>query len=226
MKTIENKTLPYVTFVILILMLPIQLSLPLAVDLAIAGMGYILIYLLVNRSTLTLESLGLSKSQFRKSYKTSIAAALAIIALVGIVYLFDSSLFEDDRYQRSILYTAAYLLVLLPFQTAIFEELLFRGIIFASLKKKITTIKAATISSIFFGLWHILPSRSFSSPTDTISLGAFEQLAVISVLVLVTALAGLVLCYLREKFDSLYVPIFAHWAINGSGAIFAFLSFS
>ena len=39
--------------------------------------------------------------------------------------------------------------------------------------------------------------------------------------VLFTSLAGVVLCWLRLRSDSLVAPVLAHWTVNGLGVIVA-----
>jgi uncharacterized protein len=57
-------------------------------------------------------------------------------------------------------------------------------------------------------------------------VGADAAGAVVRVIVTVvfTSLAGVVLCWLRLRSNSLVAPVLAHWTVNGLGVIVAALA--
>jgi membrane protease YdiL (CAAX protease family) len=100
----------------------------------------------------------------------------------------------DDSSAISIAATA----ILVVAGAAISEEMLFRGLIFAGLRKSMSLWPAALISSTIWALLHL-------------AAGNFA-------VVVVLAIFGLVLAWLYERTGSLWAPICAH-AINNSLAV-------
>lgn len=135
---------------------------------------------------------------------------LGIAALAWFVYLFvqaglgslidpeqddvTKELGTNDNSAISIAATA----ILVVGGASLSEELLFRGVIFAGLRKSMSLWPAALISSLLWALLHL----------------AGANLAVVAVL----AIFGLVLAWLYERTGSLWAPICAH-AINNSLAV-------
>lgn len=113
----------------------------------------------------------------------------------------DYSVFEEflnfDNLYLSLLVTA-----LLP---AVFEELLFRGVIFNSFHKKYNVITAVIVSALIFGIYHMNWIQ-----------GIFAFLL------------GLMLAYVYFKTNSLFVPIILHFINNAIAVLvnhFEFLNF-
>lgn len=100
----------------------------------------------------------------------------------------------DDTSTLSVAVTA----VLVIGGAAVSEELLFRGVIFAGLRRSLSLWPAALISSALWAVLHL----------------AAANIAVVGVL----ALFGLVLAWLYERTGTLWAPICAH-AINNSIAV-------
>lgn len=87
---------------------------------------------------------------------------------------------------------------------ALSEELLFRGVIFAGLRRSMSLLPAALISSVLWALLHL----------------SAANVAVVGVL----AIFGLVLAWLYERTGSLWAPICAHAINNGLAVLGLFLS--
>ncbi len=87
-------------------------------------------------------------------------------------------------------------LVILP---PIVEEVVFRGFLFAGLRKKLRFIWATLIVSVLFASPHLLASSE----------------GLLWVAGIDTFLLSLVLCYLREKTGALWAPIAVHAIKNG-----------
>jgi membrane protease YdiL (CAAX protease family) len=100
----------------------------------------------------------------------------------------------DDTNALSVIATA---LLVVP-GAALSEELLFRGVIFAGLRKSMSLWPAALISSGIWASLHLVAANW----------------AVAAIL----AIFGLVLAWLYERTGSLWTPIFAH-AINNTLAV-------
>ena len=111
-------------------------------------------------------------------------------------------------------------LVTLPLLTVIPEELAFRGVTWALMRRVGGTRVATLGSSVLFGLWHVLAALG-GGPANETAAGALGEGAVgvaarVGATVLVTFLAGLLLCALREGSGSLLAPIGLHWAAKRS----------
>jgi membrane protease YdiL (CAAX protease family) len=84
------------------------------------------------------------------------------------------------------------------------------------------------ICSGLFGLWHVLASLGGGTANAAIvgvvgGAGAGTAVRVVAT-VCFTALAGVVLCWLRLRSGSLLAPALAHWTANGPGAIVALVA--
>ena len=76
------------------------------------------------------------------------------------------------------------------------EETLFRGLLQSTLRKKISPLPTMIIVSLIFTIPH------------TLSFGLYWPALVIIMI------ASLILCYLRERYQSLWYPIFFHAGFN------------
>lgn len=111
-----------------------------------------------------------------------------------------------------------HLLVRIPIGTAVFEELLFRGVLFALwLEAESSVVGASIASSVAFGLWHIAPSIIGLRMNDPDATRQIVRRAVVGA-VLATFVAGLFLCWVRVKTAGLLSPIVLHGGINALGA--------
>lgn len=135
----------------------------------------------------------------------------AIIALVIVVLGWlevSRGYFEDDRFVDVDRVELAWeLSIRIPFVTALFEELAFRGVLLAVLVAAYPVARAVFISSALFGLWHILPNLSH----DDGNVGATV------VVVLATTVAGGFACWLQRRGGSLLAPTLVH-AVNNATA--------
>ncbi|MFJ3759519.1 CPBP family intramembrane glutamic endopeptidase [Streptomyces sp. NPDC090080] len=160
--------------------------------------------------------------------------AVALTGIVAAVYLCGAllpvtrGLFADQRTDALSGPQAAFkALVAVPVGTVLLEEIAFRGVLFALLRRLRTATTAAVLSSVLFGLWHILPSLDLDEDKPT--LGAvFGHSVTGAVLVdvgavLFTAVAGCLLCWLRDRSGSLLAPMALHWAVNALGYTVGFL---
>ncbi len=160
--------------------------------------------------------------------------ALALIGLVGIVYLAGAllpatrMLFEDRRYAgMNGGELRMRVLVLVPVGTVLLEETAFRGVLYGLVRRARGAAWATIVSSLLFGLWHVLPSLHLATekPALTAVFGHSALGAALAVLsaVLFTAGAGALFCELRRRSDSLLAPMGLHWAVNALGYLVGFL---
>ncbi|MCX4695693.1 CPBP family intramembrane glutamic endopeptidase [Streptomyces sp. NBC_01408] len=160
--------------------------------------------------------------------------ALALIGLVAVVYLAGAllpatrTLFEDRRYEgMNGSELTMRVLVLVPVGTVLVEEIAFRGVLYGLVCRARGAAWATTVSSVLFGLWHVLPSLHLATakPALTTVFGDSAlggALAVLSA-VLFTAAAGVLFCELRRRSGSLLAPMGLHWAVNALGYLVGFL---
>jgi CAAX protease family protein len=86
---------------------------------------------------------------------------------------------------------------------------------------------AVNVSCLAFGLWHVLAARhvtSFNPVFADLPGGQLGRVYGVVVAVSGTAVAGLVLCWLRLRSRSLLAPALVHATVNGLGYGFAFLA--
>ncbi len=95
-------------------------------------------------------------------------------------------------------------------KSVLFEELIFRGVLFYILIKRLDTTKAVIISAAAFGIYHWFSQEVFGNPVQMI------------ITFLITGTMGLVYAYGYAKTFSLYVPCAIHlgWNIT-QGFIFS-----
>jgi len=189
------------------------------------GLGLIACLVAIARAQgLTTADLGLTRS----SWSTGLRWGATAAALVGTAYALAyvtgpvrGALPDGEGgLGRTALWTV---LVVIPLGTVLPEELAFRGLLLALLGRRYGLLAASLLSSGLFGLWHVVPSLGGGTANTTMAsvVGADAAGTVVRVVITVvfTSLAGVVLCYLRLRSDSLLAPVLAHWTVNGLGVI-------
>lgn len=143
--------------------------------------------------------------------------ALVLVAAAALPATRDS--LQDDG---TIVSTGAMLrrtLIVIPLGTALLEEAAFRGVLLGLFAKRTSIWRAAIVSSVLFGLWHIPPTINSADGSGAIGdasrSGGSTALVVVGVVVAMTA-AGMVFCWLRIRSRSLVAPFVAHWWINAT----------
>ncbi len=91
-------------------------------------------------------------------------------------------------------------------KSVLFEELIFRGVLFYILIKKLGHTKAIIISATAFGMYHWFSQGSFGNPVQMV------------ITFVITGTMGLVYAYGYSKTFSLYIPIAMHlgWNVTSS----------
>ncbi len=117
-----------------------------------------------------------------------------------------------------------HLLARIPLGTAVAEEVIFRGVLFAAWRDaRMSTLGAALCTSFVFGLWHISPTIIGIRLNDPQASGKKLSVGVIAAVLLTTAV-GLVLTWLRLRNGGLIAPIVLHGGINSVSALAAVLA--
>lgn len=178
------------------------------------------------RHGLTRADLALADS--RRGLRRGLAAGAVAAAVVGVAVLIPATraYFADDRFLGTDWALAGYhALIRIPLGTALYEEVVFRGVVLGFLLRRVRAGVAVVASSALFGLWHVLPTLD---ALETNPLGDHTGTGVTAVMavaaaVAITFVAGIAFCWLRLTVRSLAAPIAAHAVLNASayGAGFA-----
>ncbi len=160
--------------------------------------------------------------------------AAASIALITAVYLI-GAMFKRTRtafHDESIGVLSGgrmmfQALVEVPFGTVLLEEIAFRAVLFSMLARRYGLVWAIVVSSILFGLWHILPSIGTHEQNpalgSVVGQGRRGNILAVALSVLTTSLAGVLFVALRIIPGSVLAPMGFHWATNGLGYGFSWL---
>jgi membrane protease YdiL (CAAX protease family) len=74
------------------------------------------------------------------------------------------------------------------------------------------------VGSAVFGLWHIRPTAE-ALAVNRLAAGRGARILGVTAVVAWTAVAGAVMCLLRERSGSLAAPVLLHLAANCTGAL-------
>ncbi|MGI5472999.1 lysostaphin resistance A-like protein [Streptomyces sp. CA-132043] len=160
--------------------------------------------------------------------------AAVLIGLVGVVYAAAAllpatrALFADERYSTLTGgQVAMRVLVTVPLGTVLLEEVAFRGVLYGLVRRARGAVWATAVSSVLFGLWHVLPSLQLASVKPALApvfgRSALGAVAAVVTAVLFTGAAGVLFCELRRRSGSLLAPMGLHWAVNAFGYLAGFL---
>jgi len=175
---------------------------------------------------LSWAELGLGRADLR----TGVIYAAGAIALVAAIYAIALLIpatrrgFLDSRYHVST--TDAFVTAFgrIPLGTILFEEVAFRGVLWALVSRLRSPAFALVVTSALFGLWHVLPSLHLAAANSGVQEavgGTSAAASVFAVLgaVALTTVGGLVFGELRRRSGSLVASAGAHWATNALGVL-------
>lgn len=180
---------------------------------------------------LTAAVLGLSAAEL--GFEGDVAGAGLAFAIVALFALAMLSLVRSRHGHRLTdarvvdLQGAAlmfYVLVRIPLGTAVTEEVVFRGVLFASWRDAgLSAVVAAVCASVAFGLWHVAPTIIGIRVNHLDTSRRTIRIVVIGA-VLFTFSAGMGLTWLRVATGGLVAPIVLHAGINSASALAAVLA--
>ncbi len=173
---------------------------------------------------LTWHDLGLTLPQLRRGLPWAAVVVGVVVVIIAVAVAIPPlrEFFLDERFRsaRTALFAA---LVVIPLQTVLPEELLFRGVLQGALLRTWSAPVALTVGAVLFGLWHIASSLGLSGGNqglrDVLGSGEAGKIGGVVLAVLATTAAGFAFGWLRYQTDSLLTPIALHWAINATGAL-------
>jgi membrane protease YdiL (CAAX protease family) len=161
---------------------------------------------------LSWDELGLGRAHVRAGLRLGAWALLAIgvviavlVAVPGSRSYFDVSTVAADSNAQRVLQP----LLFIPLGTVVFEEVIFRGVLFGVLLRVWSRTPALVVSSVCFGLWHVPPALR-----DANDKGAAAAVGVVVGTIAVTTVAGAAFGWLRLRSGSLIAPVMAHLATN------------
>jgi len=105
-------------------------------------------------------------------------------------------------------------LVRIPLETALAEEVLFRGVSYALARHHGSHRYASAVTAVTFGLWHVGPAQARSERHRSASAAPTVVPHGVAVDVAVTALTNVVLVELRRRSGSILAPIVVHASVN------------
>jgi CAAX protease family protein len=179
--------------------------------------GTVLIVIVASRwCGLTWAEAGIGRTNLLRSSLIGAGIGLGLAAVVLLALEAGAHLGTPITYQplrgASISAVLTHALVGLPLQTAIPEELAFRGLVLGLLMRKLTPMRAALVTSAIFVAWHLvvqvqtLAVTNFTSPWQ---IGPAMGLAFAGLFA-----GGAIFALLRWRTHNLAAAVVAHWLFD------------
>jgi membrane protease YdiL (CAAX protease family) len=172
-------------------------------------------------SGLTADDLGLRRDRLRGGLRLGSAVAGPVVAAFGLAALNPATrpLLNDQRIAGLDRRQLAYQVLLrIPVGTVAWEEIAFRGVLRAALRRVLAEPLASTVGAAVFGLWHIRPTAE-ALAVNRLAASRGARITAVAAVVVGTAGAGAVLSLLRERSGSLAAPVLLHLAANCAGPL-------
>jgi membrane protease YdiL (CAAX protease family) len=176
---------------------------------------------------LGLVEVGLARSTWARGLRWAAGSALVVGVVFGIAIALPVTRagFLDRRADLALGLPLIQAVVATAIATAVLEEFAFRGVLWGLVNRLRGPVYATVISSVLFGLWHILPSLRLNRNNEAVGSlfgrGPGIVPAVVVLGAVATVLAGVVLCELRRRSGSLLAPLGMHLATNCLGYVFS-----
>jgi membrane protease YdiL (CAAX protease family) len=194
-------------------------------SLVVGPVGAAWLLFIARRGGLSWQDLGLGAGTWRRgcAWAGVLIGGVALVYAIGAALPLTRHAFYDTRYEFDLGQALLTAFVLIPVSTVLFEEVAFRGVLWGLVRKDHGVVLATAVSSVLFGLWHILPSLGLSGDNqavgDAVGRGTTGQVVSVLGTVLFTGLSGVVFCELRRRSGSLLASAGLHWATNGLGVL-------
>jgi membrane protease YdiL (CAAX protease family) len=172
---------------------------------------------------LTADDLGLRRVRVAAGLRCGAAPAGALAAGWTILAAVPASrpALADQRITRLSWPQVAYQVVVrIPAGTVLWEEVAFRGVLQAFLRRVLPRPAAIAVTSGVFGLWHVRPTVE-ALGINQLTTSRRAVAGSVAVTVAGTAAAGLLLSWLRERSGSLAAPVLLHLTANCGAALAA-----
>ena len=174
------------------------------------------------------DQLGLGPGAARRGVKVGLAGAVPVAAAIAAAAVIPATRkhFHDDRVRRVDARRALReVALLIPFQTALPEEVVFRGVVLGLLLRRRRTVVAVAAGSALFGLWHVLPTLGTmgdNATTASLAERPAHRAGLVAGAVALTTVAGVGFALLRLRSGSVIAPTIAHAATNGLAFVAAY----
>jgi len=180
---------------------------------------------------LSWSQLGLSRDELWSGFRWGLGsiAVVAAVYLVGVLFPLTRSAFVDARYHLAVSGALLSAFVIIPVGTVLVEEVAFRSVLWGMLARQLATWRVLVVSSVLFGLWHILPSLHLAWTNQGVDnavrgVGGSATVLVVVATVGITAVGGVVAGALRHRTGSVLASAGMHWATNALGVLFGLLA--
>jgi membrane protease YdiL (CAAX protease family) len=164
---------------------------------------------------LSLSDLGLTRRNLGAGAAIGLAAAVAISVPAVLYFLFPigvsgSSIDYENFANDSVGEFAFWAAVRYPVHAAVFEEVLFRGVLLALALRSFGVTGGTVFSAAAFAAWHVAVDYDTMADSNVADNAAFFALAQAGALVALFV-GGLAFALMRRRTGSLAGPIVFHW---------------
>jgi membrane protease YdiL (CAAX protease family) len=177
---------------------------------------------LARRSGLGWGAIGLAPVTAGQGLRAGLLPALATAAGLAVGAAlpetrrwFDDARVEVERGPGELWFQT---LVRIPVGTVAFEEVAFRGVLLALLRRRLPARAALVTASALFGLWHVVPTLAMARANG---ITGRRRTVLVGASVAATTLAGTAFCALRRRAGHLLAPALLHLAFNDTGYVLA-----
>jgi len=183
-------------------------------------LGILAIALIISRRAgTTWTSMGLRRDRLSRGAMIGgvVIGVITVGIAIGIAIPATRELFRDDKIVNgSVGWVLFQAFVRIPLATALYEEVLFRGIVFGMLARRHTPLLAGVVTSLLFGFWHILPTLDTidTSPAGDLFSGWLGIAVAIIGSIAGTAIAGIGFLLVRLYANSTLAAVLAHIGTN------------
>jgi len=190
----------------------------------LAASGVLLV--LAHRSGVGIGDLGLGPEAVATGIRTGVIVAAGATAVVAACAAFPVTrrFFVDEKVRaHSTAELTYHTLLRIPLATALGEELVFRAALLGLFGRGRSRNVAVAMSSVLFGLWHVLPTLESLGPapvptahdgTGPLRRQRVGRTGIVAGVVVATAAAGAAFAGLRLRSRSVLAPVVAHAALD------------
>jgi uncharacterized protein len=173
-------------------------------------------------SGLTPGEMGLGRGAWRPGRLASALAAATVAGYLAAAALPVTRPFLNDQRVttldgRGLAYQVAFRI---PVGTVLWEEIAFRGVLQAALRRVMSEPAAIAVASGVFGAWHIRPTAA-ALRVNQLAGDRRQTAARVAAGVAVTAAGGALFSWLRARSGRLAAPVLLHLATNCVGPVVA-----
>ena len=173
------------------------------------------VFVVGRRAGLSLTELGLDRARIRPGLRLGLLTAVivTVVVTVGAAAFAASDELDDTRVEVSLPAMLLRVLVVIPLATVVVEEVIFRGVLYGLLRRRLEVWPAAACGAVLFGLWHVYPAWLDEGGAGDAGVGPW---AAVAGTFAATFAAGIALTWLRERSGHLVAPVLCHTATNST----------